>query len=94
VAILGDGADLRVAAELAELDDSRAAEAADALVRAGVFRAEPSLGFFHPIVRAAIYQDLAPVDRGRRHAEAARMLARRGSDLDRVAMHARRPSGP
>jgi predicted ATPase len=95
VALLGDGADLGIAAELAELDRSVAAEASDALVRADVLSAEPLMEFAHPIVRAAIYQDLAPRDRARGHARAARMLAAQGADVDRVAMHllAGEPSG-
>src|SRR5262245_45110023 len=63
VAILGDGAELGQAATLAGLDELIASGAADALVRADVLRPEPSLGFVHPLISAAVYDALTPVQR-------------------------------
>ena len=60
VAVLGDGADLRAVAALAELDEPRAATATRALARAEILRPEPPLGFVHPLVRDAVYRDLRP----------------------------------
>ncbi len=55
VAVLGDGAELRHAAPLADLPVERAIQLADALMGAGVLRREPGLSFVHPVVRAAVY---------------------------------------
>ena len=41
------------------LDETRVAEAARALAGAEILRAEPPLGFVHPLVRDAVYHDLA-----------------------------------
>ena len=39
----------------------------------------------HPIVRAAIYDELPPGERSRLHREAARLLAAEGAEIDAVA---------
>ena len=41
----------------------------------------------HPIVRAALYEDLAPGERQARHAAAAAALAREGASAERVTAH-------
>jgi DNA-binding CsgD family transcriptional regulator/tetratricopeptide (TPR) repeat protein len=87
VAILGDDADPRHAAALAELDERTASEAAKALARVDVLRPRPPFGFVHPLMRAAVYETLAPVHRDRGHARAARLLATAGADPERVAAH-------
>ena len=87
VAILGDDADPRQAAELAGLDDAAAFGAADALARVDVLRPQPSLSFVHPLIRAAVYEALAPLERESGHARAARLLADTGAEADRVAAH-------
>jgi DNA-binding CsgD family transcriptional regulator len=86
VAVLGERADLTAAAELADMDPRAAAEAVDALTRAGIFATEP-FGFAHQIVRRAIYGELGTLDRAHAHAAAARYLADRGADDDEVAGH-------
>jgi DNA-binding CsgD family transcriptional regulator len=93
VAILGDGVQPRVAAELAELDEIETAEAADALARADIFSSSGSLEFAHPITRAAVYSSLSEVDRARGHVRAARLLVELDDNLDRAAMHLL-PTGP
>jgi DNA-binding CsgD family transcriptional regulator len=87
VAILGGGVDLRHAAELAGLDATEAGAAADALVAAGVLEPGRPLEFVHPVVRTAIYAELAQGERSRRHRAAARVLAAEDEPSERVAAH-------
>lgn len=86
VAVLG-GAELPVAAELAGLDEDAAVASASALVRRGFFEPTRELGFVHPIVRAAVYDELAPAERQLRHARAASALIGRGAPDEHVASH-------
>jgi predicted ATPase len=79
VAVLGDDADPRQAAALANLDEQTAFEAVDALARADVLRPRPSLAFVHPLIRAAVYETLTPLQRDRGHERAARLLANAGA---------------
>lgn len=86
VAVLGEGATLHLAAELAGLDAARAHELADTLARAGILRRGRPL-FVHPVVREAIYSHLAPRERTALHRRAARLLSERGQGDDQVAAH-------
>ncbi|HEV2374506.1 MAG TPA: AAA family ATPase [Streptosporangiaceae bacterium] len=86
-AILGDGAQLRHAVALAGIPFADAAAAADGLASIGVFEPGTPLRFVHPIVRRAVHDDIPEVGRGVRHAEAARLLAAEGADLDSVCAH-------
>jgi len=76
-AVLGDGASLRLVAELAELELGAAARAREALERAEVLRPGEPLEFTHPIVRAAIADGLPPATRRRLRRRAAVLLAER-----------------
>src|SRR5262249_57638416 len=67
VSILGDDADPRQAAALADLDVKAASDAAGALARVNVLRPQPPLGFVHPIIRAAAYEALTPLAPETRH---------------------------
>ena len=87
VAILGDDAEPRQAAALADLDEQAAFEAVDALARVDVLRPQPPLAFVHPLIRAAVYETLTPLERDRGHARAARLLANAGAEPERVAVH-------
>jgi DNA-binding CsgD family transcriptional regulator len=87
VAILGDGAQLRHAAALAGVTLADAAAAADGLAGIGVFEPGTPLRFVHPIVRTAVHDDIPQAGLGLRHAEAARLLAADGADLDAVCAH-------
>ena len=87
VAILGDDADPRQAAALADLDEQAASEAAGALARVDVLRPQPPLGFVHPIIRAAVYEALTPLERDSGHARAAALLLDAGAEPERVAAH-------
>jgi DNA-binding CsgD family transcriptional regulator/tetratricopeptide (TPR) repeat protein len=87
VAILGDDADPRQAAALADLDLKAASDAAGALARVDVLRAQPRFGFVHPLIRAAVYETLTPLERDIGHARAARLLRDAGAEPERVAAH-------
>jgi len=87
VAILGDDADPRQAAALADLDEQAASEAARALARVDVLRPQPPLGFVHPLIRTAVYEALTPVERATGHGRAARLLREPGAEPERVAAH-------
>jgi DNA-binding CsgD family transcriptional regulator len=87
VAVLGDDSELPLAARVSGLSEGAAREAADGLVRADIFIPAERLGFVHPIVRAALYEDLAPGERQARHAAAAEALAREGASAERVTAH-------
>ncbi len=87
VAVLGDDSGLELAGQVAGLTDDAARLAADDLVRADIFVGVERLGFVHPIVRAALYEDLAPGERQARHAAAADALAGEGAPPERVTAH-------
>ena len=87
VAVLGGAVHLRHAAMLAGLDERAASEAADALAAIEILKSELPLEFVHPIVRAAVYGDLAPATRSLVHAHAARLLAAEHADPEQVAAH-------
>ena len=79
-------AELDQAARLAGLALPDAARAADLLVRAGVLDEAP-LGFAHPLLRGAVYRDIAAVDRSEAHGRAARLLAEAHARPAGVAEH-------
>ena len=85
VAVLGDGAGLPAVATLAGIDEHRVAVAARALAGAEILRAEPPLGFVHPLVRDAVYHDLAAAERELLHERAARALVDLGAAPEVVA---------
>lgn len=85
LAVLGDGASLCEAAELAGVEESRAGAVCDLLVRAAVLRRSERLEFVHPIVRESVYAELAPHERAAEHARAGRALAAAGAEPERVA---------
>ena len=85
MAVLGDDVDLHHAAALAALDRGQAADAAATLARADILRPELPLAFVHPVVRAAVYNGLAPAERERDHAKAGQVLAERGAAGEQVA---------
>ena len=57
-AVLGDDAALPLVAELAGLDDAAAVAAAGELVVAEVFADQAAMAFVHPLIRAAVYEDI------------------------------------
>ena len=87
VAVLGDDSELRLAAHVSGLSPDDARTATDDLVRADIFARGARLGFVHPIVRAALYEDLGPGEREARHAAAADALVEEGATPERVTAH-------
>jgi DNA-binding CsgD family transcriptional regulator len=87
VAILGDAAPLAQAAALAGLDDEKAEQAADALARSRILIPGEPLAFTHPLIGAAIRDDIPALARSRAHRQAAGLLAAQGSPAEVVAAH-------
>ena len=86
VAVLDTDTDLRHAAALAGLEPDRAAAAADALTAASVLASGRPLRFAHPILRQAVYEDIAKGRRQFEHGRAAEVLEAAG-EPDRAAVH-------
>ena len=87
LAVLGEGAELSELAALAGLDEAAVARATGELVRVEILRREAPLGFVHPLVRDAVYDDLPPGQRELEHSRAARLLRDAGAAPERVAAH-------
>jgi tetratricopeptide (TPR) repeat protein/DNA-binding CsgD family transcriptional regulator len=87
VSVLGDGADLPVVASLAQLDEEQTAAAIAVLARAEVIRVDQPLGFVHPLVDDAVYQDIPPGERELAHERAARVLISLEAPAEQVAAH-------
>ena len=85
--VLGDGAPLRHAAALADLDLASAARAADALRAAEVLAPSSELAFLHPLLRAAIEQAEPLGARARAHADAAALLHAETAADELIAAH-------
>jgi DNA-binding CsgD family transcriptional regulator len=86
-AVLGAEAERRHAAATADLEDDTATEAADLLAAADILAPGASLRFAHPVVREAIYGELAPGERERLHARAASLLRASNADAGEIAPH-------
>jgi DNA-binding CsgD family transcriptional regulator len=88
LAILGEyDVTIRDVATLADVPEDAAADALAELERSGLVSGAPRLHFTHPILRAAIEDDMPAVERSRAHEQAARMLAEREADPVAVAAH-------
>lgn len=87
VAVLGSGVSLHQVVTLARLDEEEAVAAAQALRAAQILVAAPELRFEHPLVRAAVYDEVDPTARAWQHRRAARLLADEGAPSGRVASH-------
>ena len=79
VAVLGTDAELRSAAALAGLGETEAAVAADALAAQGVLADGRPLEFVHPLVRAAVAEQIPAAQRRLAPARAARLLDAAGA---------------
>jgi DNA-binding CsgD family transcriptional regulator len=88
VAVLGDGIELRLAAELTDLDSRSAAAAADALIAESILAPGRPLRFEHPLIRAAVYEALPEGIRSRLHRAAVDLLEREGADAEVIAAQA------
>ena len=85
VAILGADVPVHRAAALADLGAHEAAAAHAELAERVVLRPETPLEFVHPLVRAAIREDVPAAERALLHAAAARMLHEHGASAEMVA---------
>ncbi len=83
--ILGDGARLDEAAELAGLAPESARDAADALAGMEIVRGRERLEFVHPLIRDAIEATIGSGEVAAAHAAAAALLADRGAGVERIA---------
>jgi DNA-binding CsgD family transcriptional regulator len=79
IAVLGTAATAGRAGQLAGLDGDACADAIAALMAEGLVEGERALRFVHPLVRSAVYQDLASPVRQRWHKHAARLLDEEGA---------------
>ena len=84
-AVLGRDASPELVATLAEVPAEEAEAALAALQRTEILLPGGGLAFFHPIVRSAVYNDLAPSARGEAHWRAARLLVERGAQPESIA---------
>lgn len=82
-----ESAPLRHCAQLAGLDLSSAATAADALATEHVLQPGARLRFLHPIMRTAVYEDLAEHRRAAAHTRAARILDAEATEPEATAGH-------
>jgi len=87
VAVLGTAATAERAGRLAGLDGDASAEAIGALMAERLIEGERALRFVHPLVRSAVYQDLAPPVRQRWHKRAARILDAEDAAAAEVTVH-------
>jgi DNA-binding CsgD family transcriptional regulator len=85
--VMHGGAELRIVAELAGLALDDAESAARALVAAEILSDETGAAFVHPLVGAAVYEDMPALDRSLAHERAACLLHERGSPAGAVAVH-------
>lgn len=93
--VLGDDTPLDLLSELGRIGTDAAAEAADALVAAGLVDGGTRLRFRHPLLRSAVAASLTLSERERYHGDAAELLRGRHAPPERVAVHllATAPSG-
>ena len=87
VAVLGPGAPLRHAAQLARLEPPAAVPAADALRTAGLLEDGPGLMLVHPLIAGTLYASLPAGERAQWHAAAAALLAGERADPERIGLH-------
>jgi DNA-binding CsgD family transcriptional regulator len=95
MAVVDDGGRLHTAAELANLDEDRAADIARRLKRIDVLATEDPFEFVHPVLRRSVYDRLSVTERDRAHRAAAEILRRQGAPVAAIAAHlaAVRPRG-
>jgi DNA-binding CsgD family transcriptional regulator len=87
VAVLSQDARLDRVATLSRVDLPRAAEIVDLLVASGVLADREPIAFAHPVLRAAVYEQIPSTRRGLAHAAAARRLMEDGGGTERAASH-------
>jgi tetratricopeptide (TPR) repeat protein len=95
IAVLGDGCELRHAAEITGMAMEPATRLAEGLVRAEVLAADDRPRFVHPVIRSALEASLGGGERDRAHRCAARLRYADGAPPGQVAAHLAgvRPAG-
>lgn len=86
LAVLGPADPARVAA-LTGMRPSAALDSIDALADLDILEAEGGFGFAQPMLRAAVYEDIAAGELAALHARAARVLIDSGAAPEEVAAH-------
>jgi DNA-binding CsgD family transcriptional regulator len=86
-AILGDRAELSLAASLAALDKTVALDAFSALVHTDLLERDGPLAFRHPVIRSAILEDMSAGERMRLHRRAAELLLESGAHPEQAATY-------
>jgi DNA-binding CsgD family transcriptional regulator len=88
VAVLGPRAPLTAVTRLAGVDAFAAADAVAEATRLGLLEGEgDAVGFVHPLVASAVYDDLGGGERALAHRRAADVLAGLGAEPERCAAH-------
>jgi DNA-binding CsgD family transcriptional regulator len=87
LAVLGEGAEVAEVAALTGIGEAAVAGATGELMRVEILRREPPLGFVHPLVRDAVYDDLPPAQRELEHNRAAQLLRESAASPERIAAH-------
>lgn len=85
--VLAEGASIAEIATLTGLEESEVARATGLLVQAEILRADPPIGFAHPLVRDAVYREQSPGERELAHSQAAQLLRSHGASAEAVATH-------
>lgn len=86
-AVMGDGESTARVADLAGLSPAATDAAMRRLQSIGVLAPGDSVRIPHPLIAAALYQQLSPRERAERHARAATVLAGSGASVETVAAH-------
>lgn len=84
-AVLGEEAELPLVAEIAGLGQDATAAAVSALVAAEILGDQATIAFMHPLVGAAVCEDIPVHERSLAHERVARLLRERGHPA--VAVH-------
>jgi DNA-binding CsgD family transcriptional regulator len=87
VATLGDDAELRHVAELADLDSLSAGALVDELIAGGLLKGDRRISFSAPLLRRAAGAAVPPARRSELHRRAAQLLADDGAGAMRLAEH-------
>lgn len=88
LAILGGEGELRHAVAIAGLSPEEGAAASDRLAAAGILEHGRQLRVAHPLVRAAIADDIPPSAQSAYHRRAFEILVREGATDDELTVHA------
>lgn len=86
VAVIGDGATVAEVAAICEYGEAAVRSTAVDLAAIDLLLPDPPLAFVHPLVRAAVYEDMAAMRREERHRQAAALRDATGNP-EQVAVH-------